>query len=161
MPGWMTPDELQWLYARAADMNSVCEIGVMYGRSATAFLIACDGPVYCVDPWAEGDWYGGWRANCGHFDNLREIREYSPAAASAVPDIDMTFIDGSHEYDAVHADIVAWLPKTRRLLCGHDYGDEYPGVRHAVHELLPDALITNPVDLIWAVDLTPPNGVNG
>ena len=46
--------------------------------------------------------------------------------------IDMVFIDASHEYEDVKADIEAWRPKARRLICGHDYN--WPGVKRAVDE---------------------------
>jgi cephalosporin hydroxylase len=50
------------------------------------------------------------------------------------------FIDASHAYEDVIADIRLWAPKIRSggLLCGHDYGMEayYPqwGVTRAVDE---------------------------
>jgi len=51
----------------------------------------------------------------------------------------MVFIDGDHSYEGGAADIAAWLPKTRKLLCGHDYNTPvWPGVTEAVGEILGD-----------------------
>lgn len=139
--GWMSPEELLWLGEQAASMESVVEVGCLHGRSAFMLLSSCPGPVYCIDPWndAADHSYPSFLGSCGHFPNLRAIRGYSPAAAAEVPGkVDMVFIDGDHEYEAVRADILAWLPKTRRLLCGHDYqedGGGFPGVAQAVHEV--------------------------
>ena len=33
----------------------------------------------------------------------------------------MVFIDGAHDYDNVKLDIECWLPKTKKIICGHDY----------------------------------------
>jgi hypothetical protein len=48
----------------------------------------------------------------------------------------MVFIDGSHKYEDVKADIPAYLPKTKKLICGHDYN--WLSVRQAVDEVLGD-----------------------
>lgn len=49
----------------------------------------------------------------------------SPESASQFSDqsLDAVFIDGDHSYEAVRADIEAWLPKVkpRGILSGHDY----------------------------------------
>lgn len=50
---------------------------------------------------------------------------------------DFVFIDGSHDYESVKADILAWLPKIKPggWLIMHDYDNpSFPGVRQAVNE---------------------------
>lgn len=159
--GWMSSVELVWLNRTAALMRSVCEVGVLRGRSAYALLEGCPGPVYCIDPFADpGDHaFRGFMESCGHFGNLRPIRGLSPEAASLVPPVDMVFLDGDHSYESVRADIDAWLPKTLRLLCGHDMSDPsdytegsggYPGVSRAVAEVFGDKWELIPGTSIWA-----------
>lgn len=157
--GWMSPSELEWLGAQAATMDSVVEVGCLHGRSAFAILSACPGPVYCIDPWNDeaDQCYGSFMGSCGHFDNLRPIRGYSPAATSEVDGrVDMTFIDGDHTYESVMADIEAWLPKTRKLICGHDFYDGpdagFPDVATAVKECFGDRFTVAPETSIWAVE---------
>jgi hypothetical protein len=69
----------------------------------------------------------------------------------------MTFIDGAHDLASVERDIVAWLPKTRRLLCGHDYylgaDASFPGVAEAVNLFFDGRVINPPDTAIWAVEL--------
>lgn len=71
------------------------------------------------------------------------LREASPRAADrfANDSLDFAFLDGSHLYEAVCADLFAWWPKVRTggLLTGHDYGVYQDakgawGVRRAVDE---------------------------
>lgn len=155
--GWMSPPELEWLIATASEMDSVAEIGCLHGRSAFALLTACDGPVYCVDPWddPDGHSYPSFMSNCGHFPNLHAVQGYSPAAAARVPGVDMTFIDGDHTYEGAKADIDAWLPKTRKIICGHDYGHaDYEGVDEATAEVFGDRVkLCDPDESIWYVEL--------
>jgi Methyltransferase domain len=152
--GWMGPRQLDWLGAQAAQMESVAEVGSLRGRSAFALLTACTGPVYCIDPWPKDAAYETFMRNCGHFSNLVAIRESSPEAAARVPDVDMVFIDGDHAYEAVVADITAWLPKTRKLLCGHDYNvPEFPGVAQAVDDTLGDRVTSALGGSIWTVQV--------
>jgi hypothetical protein len=50
--------------------------------------------------------------------------------------LQFVFIDASHKYDDVCADIAAWLPLVNigGALAGHDYHDSWPSVRRAVDE---------------------------
>jgi predicted O-methyltransferase YrrM len=71
----------------------------------------------------------------------RVIRMRSVVAATHYKNesLDFVFLDADHNYEAVQADIAAWLPKVRPggILCGHDYANEaYPlwGVARAVDE---------------------------
>ena len=152
--GWMGPHQLDWLGAQAAQMKSVVEVGSLRGRSAFALLTACPGLVYCIDPWPKDSDYESFMRECGPFPNLVAIRRKSPEAAALVPDVDMVFLDGDHEYEAVVADITAWLPKTRKLLCGHDYNvAEFPDVAKAVDETLGDRVTSAVGNSIWTVQV--------
>ena len=158
--GWMAPIELRWLGARAAEMESIAEIGSLRGRSAFALLTACAGPVYCVDPWDDdgNHCFPAFLDACGHFRNVRPVHGLSPAVAERIPDVDMVFLDGDHEYASVIADIAAWLPKTRKLLCGHDYyvpveDAGFPGVPRAVQERFGENVAVGEGTSIWYVEL--------
>ena len=68
------------------------------------------------------------------------IKGYSLDVVKTYKDesIDFCFIDASHEYEDVKADLVAWLPKIKSggILAGHDYDIAWPGVIRAVDEVL-------------------------
>lgn len=159
-PGWMTEAELKFLYQSAKTMKSVVEIGSFKGRSAIALLNACE-RVYCVDPWnipSYPDSIGAFVQNVRNGAERLPIMYPMPAAEAAplIPDADMVFIDGAHEFEAVRLDISLWLPKTRRLLCGHDYYDSSlyePGVKSAVDEWCrrDGRKLERPAGAIWAV----------
>lgn len=155
--GWMSPTELRWLAEQAATMSSIVEVGCLHGRSAYAMLTACPGPVYCIDPWSDDGWRS-FMGSCGHFPNVRPMREASPGAAAKVGPVDMVFLDGDHDYAAVIADIEAWLPLTNKLLCGHDYtvGPDgapggFPGVKQAVDEIFGDQVVVAEGTAIWTI----------
>ena len=65
------------------------------------------------------------------------------------------FIDGSHLYEAVKEDILAWLPKVKSggFIGGHDIDqkEEFNGVRKAVNELIGEKniILYNPGWMSW------------
>lgn len=59
----------------------------------------------------------------------------SAEAANYFDSVDFVFIDAAHDYDSVKKDILAWLPKTKGVIAGHDYIPTYPGVMGAVDEI--------------------------
>ena len=146
--GFMINNCLQWLFKTAQTMDSIVEIGSHYGRSTHALLSGCPGPVFAVDPWQgftrEGkprqQVFRQFLSNVGHFNNLAALRMPSVEAARFFQDrsVAMTFIDGNHAPEYVKADVEAWLPKTRKIICGHDFSKNWPGVVEVVEELFPD-----------------------
>lgn len=74
------------------------------------------------------------RASLVHADSVKATDAFMDGT------VDFCFIDASHDYQSVKADILAWLPKITRggTLAGHDYNEA--GVAKAVKELLPGAI---------------------
>jgi hypothetical protein len=149
LEGWMHFVELDWLSRRAARAKSVVEIGSWKGRSTAALLQACLGTVYAVDTFEgspseldgahqeakTGDIFAQFIANVGTFPNLQVVKMPSTEAARKFPDksVDMVFIDAEHTRDSLYCDVVAWLPKCKELLCGHDR--QLPGIQEAFKDL--------------------------
>lgn len=139
------------------------EIGSYFGRStcvAAPILRARKARMICVDTWqgTPGDQTGAaatlfdlrkvFNANVKHFgiDTFIEpVQKDSILAANcfASGSIDGIFIDANHNYNAVRADILAWLPKlkNRCIIAGHDYywnpasAPHCAGVKVAVDEI--------------------------
>jgi len=146
--GWMGPEELKWLFDRAGEMESIVEIGSWVGKSTHALLSGCKGTVWAVDHFlgspAErgsthalavenpGEPFRRFKANVGHFENLKILEMDSIEASKKFErkSIDMVFIDGDHDFEAVKKDLMAWMPICKKLLCGHDAS--MGGVREAL-----------------------------
>lgn len=166
--GWMTEAELQWLYSQSTRFNTIAEIGSFEGRSAHALLSGCNGRVYCIDQWKsyhqgiDGDTdekaeerYNNFieNTNFPRKSDLTVLRCNSVLAGKMLPDIiDMTFIDGDHTSNGLYNDLITWLPKTKKLICGHDYN--VPGwkdVKPTVDAFFGDKVRV--IDSIWYVNL--------
>ncbi len=146
IPGWCSQEELDWLGSVAREMDSIAEIGSWKGRSADVLLKNCKGEVYCIDTFQGSERcitseiiktenvYEEFVKNVGHYENLRVMQMSSQEAAEQFNGrkVSMTYIDGDHRYESVRKDIENWLPKTERLICGHDYQETF----RAVHEML-------------------------
>lgn len=50
----------------------------------------------------------------------------------------MVFIDASHTYDGVMEDITWAVERGIPIISGHDYSDDFPGVKKAVNETFPE-----------------------
>lgn len=164
--GWFTPC-MQQIYHEQLDSFGydpavVVEVGSWLGRSTIWMADEIKRrlkPVtfYAVDTWQgsanepdmkptldayNGDIYDQFIRNicrCGVYDYIKPIRMPSVEAAKQFADgsVNFCFIDGDHSYEAVKADIQAWLPKVHFNSCiaGHDL--DRPGVRRAVDEMFP------------------------
>jgi cephalosporin hydroxylase len=123
--------------------------------------------VFGVDPWVD-DWDSDrptWGANFAEMGRnlggpfcaaVSQMYEYTPKemeyvrlvrapsvmAARMFDDASVffVFIDGSHHYEDVVADLAAWVPKIAPggIIAGHDYHAAFPGVKRAVDERWPD-----------------------
>lgn len=170
--GWMSLKELRWLYDRAGEMDSILEIGTFNGRSTHAIASGGHGTIHCVDKWEsmhevygfEEDTFERADQRCADFldrmslmtgvpSRLSVYRESSIAASNRFESgmLDMVFIDGDHTTESVIQDVLAWLPKTKKLICGHDYSDAWHEVKRAVNGIFGDKVKV--CDTIWYVKL--------
>lgn len=144
--GWMATDELEWLYQEAKKYETIHEVGSWMGKSTHALCSGCEGSVTAIDTFEGsvgesyhealgGDVFEQFTQNMAGFSNLKTWKTDSLSAAGAVESTDMVFIDAAHDYESVRADIAAWYPKTKRLICGHDYSDSWIGVKNAVNSM--------------------------
>jgi glycosyltransferase involved in cell wall biosynthesis len=165
--GWMTFPELLWLYELGKKMDRIAEIGSWKGRSTDALLKSGHAQVYAIDTWLgstdakdETNWrakqediFETFKKNVGYYPNLNINRELSLEAVKDYEDgfFDAIFVDANHTYEEVKADILAWLPKAKKIISGHDYNPTWPGVVRAVDKVFgkPDGV----EDSIWWVDL--------
>jgi len=146
--GWMNDTDLLWLFDAAKEMENVVEIGSWKGRSTHALLSGCKGTVYAVDHFlgssnepeahAEAkarDISQDFMKNVGSFKNLKVLKMGSADAVKQFEDnsVDMVFIDAGHTYEEVLNDIKLWLPKTKKIICGHDR--RHPPVKKALRKM--------------------------
>jgi len=163
--GWLPTSELRWLRQQASIHQKIVEIGSFMGRSTRVLAENTRGTVTAVDTWAgsdeqqhrdildgkPADWlFKEFKLNMAGLTNVAVMRMLSLDAAKALVGntYDMVFIDASHDYDNVKADIEAWLPLTAPggLFCGHDFHSGAPGVMRAVAERFPNARV---FESIW------------
>lgn len=106
-------------------LGRIVEVGSHLGVSTEAFAL-CSGCVLAVDPWDDEDVLQSFRRRMDPYRHVQALRMTSRAAAPLIADqsMDLVYIDGNHQYEAVRQDIELWLPKLRPggFLAGHDYG---------------------------------------
>lgn len=155
--------------ARPDGSALIAEVGSYKGHTAKHFLKAIPrAHVACVDTWfgvnadpaginmMRDEIFEQFKRNCQREIDAKQIeilRGMSVAVAHAVATgpgagkFDLVYIDANHEYEAVKADIEAWLPLLRDggIICGHDFEAVdrsgavlFPGVRKAVEEAFGD-----------------------
>jgi predicted O-methyltransferase YrrM len=95
-----------------------------------------------MDVVLQGTLYENFKRNMKPVAHLiNPVRCSSVEAARRYRDgsLDFVFLDASHEYEDVKADIVAWRPKIKPggFLGGHDLQALFPGVIRAVQEEFP------------------------
>jgi predicted heme/steroid binding protein len=160
IPGWFYDCASAKLDALIKEHNikTVIEIGSFLGRS-TVFFAARVEKVYAIDPfvmWEDGKhngdamkWSGGGQFLDKFVKNIEPVADKvvimqtdSASAAYDFPclEADLVYIDSNHDFESVNRDIILWLPRTKKIICGDDYMVNWPDVKKAV-----DLLIENPV----------------
>lgn len=129
---------------------TMVEVGSYQGESTEMFQQGGFGKIFAVDPWideGETTTYGVPFANVEFafdnrtetYDNITKIKNFSVPAADEFEDesLDFVYIDALHTYDAVKADIAAWLPKVKKggFIGGHDAAGRWgKRIRPAIEE---------------------------
>lgn len=163
--GWFDFDDIYRAMVELAPANRpslFVELGTWVGRSAAYMaveIVNSGKPIGfdCVDSW-EGT--GASNEYVAQKDMIERglfdifLENMAPVAgvfgirrgltvdiAQLYPDqsLDFLFVDASHSYDAVLADLNAWVPKVRPggWIAGHDYYSAPDGVGRAVREKIP------------------------
>ena len=148
----------------------IAEIGIWKGRTTKGVLKNCKDTIsqyWAVDFWKCSDsryyrsrppefWQELYFRVCKlmyWFPQLCVVRMDSLTAAKLFPEryFDLVFIDADHTYEAVMADIKAWLPLVNigGFLTGHDYGGKKAGVKRAVDEIFGEGIEIKFPEYIW------------
>ena len=133
----------------------VVEIGTWVGATAIAMESAGAASILCVDTFegssdandqtsqsgkSRDEIYALFVDNVGYRLGRTIFADVGKSAEVAEDylhsEFDLVFIDADHRYEAVKADLAAWVPKVRTggIVACHDYG-LWPGVTRAVDEL--------------------------
>lgn len=152
--GWF-PEESQDILDRLIkehNIKTVIEVGCFVGKATAFFAERCErvwaidtfdwrGESYLENPHLRrriGDVLEQFEANMEFLDlrdKVTPLKMTSLEAADVLEGADLIYIDASHQYADVAADIAAWFPKARVIIAGDDYGsDSWPGVKQAVDE---------------------------
>lgn len=152
--GWLDRAETEKLYTLALDIPKkgvVVEIGSYHGKSTVVLALGArerGGTVYTIDPYEgmmdgrevtlhDRDHLRYALTEYGVLDNTTIITRFSQAVAEVWKDpIDLIFIDGSHFYEDVLADLWAWSPHVKGKIACHDHNTNWPGVLMAVAEFV-------------------------
>lgn len=152
------PDLYKFMVEKFPSGSKFVEVGSWKGKSSAYMAVEIANSnknieFYCVDIWESSLEYENHEETSILYEiflnNMKPVESYytplkmkSLDAVSRFGDhsLDFVFIDASHEYENVKADIIAWLPKIKPggVLAGHDYyidgPDWKPGVKRAVNE---------------------------
>lgn len=160
--GWFSSEEgmfyrrlVNWWLRELDARGRIVEIGCWLGRSTSYVARLCQArgaSLTCVDTWAGSsdrfdaqyrellanrDIEAEFRAHLATLGVSPQIRREPSLAVArtfAAGSVDLVFLDASHDYAAVAADIAAWRPalRERGLLAGHDFSERHPGLVAAV-----------------------------
>lgn len=162
VPGWFGLDDFEFYkfsVANAPFTAHFVEVGSFKGRSSSFMAVEIvqsnkNIRFDCVDTWmgseehqagqgfedadvVRGSLYEAFLANMepvkGHFNPIK-LDSIQASALYRDQSLDWVFIDASHDYHSVLADIKCWMPKVKQggIISGHDY--HHPPIKQAVAE---------------------------
>ncbi|NVM04617.1 MAG: class I SAM-dependent methyltransferase [Candidatus Helarchaeota archaeon] len=160
--GWFHPEEGKWYQDQVKKFRGgwIVEIGCWKGLSISYLapvLIGNPQRLWCIDNWkGSKDQYAKlyrelldqqksegrpipiqFRENLKQLkiphkileiDSLEAVKNFQDESCSVV------FLDASHDYLSITADLKSWWPKVRRkgILAGHDFSNDHPELIRAV-----------------------------
>lgn len=166
VPGWFDDTMAATLdrLFEEHDISQAIEVGAYLGRS-TVFFMSRMVETISIDPfvmWPDGskngdavrdggeDFYDKFLGNIkeqrAHGPNLsshRTLRTTSALAWENNPELkaDIIFIDAQHDYESVKEDLQMWGSRAKKIICGDDYDENWPGVMQAVDEVFPNRIV--------------------
>lgn len=145
--GWLPEENVEVLerLIKKHNIKTVIEIGSFVGKSAVFFAERCQ-KVWTVDPFIADNEFPyskflkapqlqEFKKNTSPYSNIKMLKMTSEKASKLDLTADLIYLDGSHEYEDVVNDIKWWKPKAKKVLCGDDYDEYWPGVIKAVDEI--------------------------
>lgn len=177
--GWFDFEDIYSVVVRFCPPNAhFVEVGAFLGKS-TSFMaveIVNSGKEITfdvVDTWEgsaehqagaehqrktvlEGSLYENFKRNMkpvAHIINPIKCASLDAAKRYEDGSLDFVFLDASHDYENVKADIIAWRSKIKPggYLAGHDFQTLFPGVVQAVTEEFP---VFHHVGFSWITKIT-------
>lgn len=164
IPGWFTfPTLYRDMVKKFPSGSTFVEIGTYKGKSFAYLAVEIfnskkDITLIGIDGF-------GWDDVRPAFDEYmlplkgtyQVIKGNSIDVGNKFPDksIDFCFIDANHSYPDVLNDIRAYLPKMKEggVIAGHDYCDDWPGVKQSVAEAFGNKAVINEEEVTWMVQL--------
>jgi len=148
--GWFTQREGEW-YEKQCNFifnGNIIEIGSYEGLSLSYIkdtIKKNNNKIYSIDKKLNKRLV----RNCNEW-GVDLIQGTSLNCSKLFPNefFDLIFIDACHFYKDVKEDILSWLPllKTNGIISGHDYDNNWVGVKKAVDEILPEKKL---IERIW------------
>ena len=133
---------LQRIASEVPEGGTIVEIGSAWGWSASAMakVVKKDVKIYCIDIWTLGhqkqqpEREKRFDEMLLEHNNITKIKAFSENVEWS-KEIDLLFIDGNHQYQAVLQDYLIFSEFVKGTIVFHDYMDERaPGVTKAVDE---------------------------
>jgi predicted O-methyltransferase YrrM len=152
LDGSLAPEEYGFLRELVLQANTLAgpllEIGTLFGRTTSKMALWKDPQkkIYTIDNYAWNPWrltpqmhyqltslVLQYLVDAGHVVQVHADKDEWLAQYQEAPPA-LVFCDADHSYEATLRDIRLSLQAGARMVCGHDYSPEHPGVIQAVSE---------------------------